>query len=95
MTPSDSLLFSVLWVNGVAFFAYGLDKWQAKRGGWRFSERLLLFLAAIGGSIGAYLAMYLFHHKTLHKKFTYGVPLLFLLQVLAVFAAYEKGLLFF
>ena len=41
----------------------------------------LLFLAAIGGFVGAYVAMRLFRHKTLHWKFKLGVSLLFVIQV--------------
>lgn len=44
-------------------------------------ELTLLGLAAIGGSVGALVAMKLFHHKTLHLKFKYGVPLILALQV--------------
>ena len=55
---------------------YGIDKWKAHRKQWRISEKMLLFLAVIGGSAGALAGMYIFHHKTLHKKFTIGVPLI-------------------
>lgn len=48
---------------------------------WRVPELTLLGLAAIGGSVGALVAMKLFHHKTLHLKFKYGVPLILALQV--------------
>ena len=47
---------------------YGIDKWKAHRKQWRISEKMLLFLAVIGGSAGALAGMYIFHHKTLHKK---------------------------
>lgn len=61
---------------------YGIDKWKAHRKQWRISEKMLLFLAVIGGSAGALAGMYSFHHKTLHKKFTIGVPLILVIQVM-------------
>lgn len=68
-------------VNLVALLVYGWDKLCAKKHRWRVPEATLLALAAIGGSIGAMAAMRLFRHKTLHLKFKYGVPLIFVLQV--------------
>ena len=71
-------------INLLAFIVYGLDKQLAKRGHSRVSERTLLLLAGVGGSIGAYGAMQLFRHKTLHKKFNIGVPLIFLAQAILI-----------
>lgn len=73
-------------VNVVAFFTYGIDKWKAKRARRRISEATLLGLAVIGGSIGAWIGIRIWHHKTLHKKFKYGVPLILLLQIAALTA---------
>ena len=67
-------------INAVAIVAYGWDKLCAIRKWWRVPELTLLGIAAIGGSVGALLAMKLFHHKTLHLKFKYGVPLILVLQ---------------
>ena len=53
---------------------------------WRISEATLLMMAVIGGSIGAWVVMRLWHHKTMHKKFKYGIPIINILQVvLAVY----------
>ena len=68
-------------VNLITFLAYGLDKMKAKRDAWRIKESTLLLLAAIGGSLGALLGMQVFHHKTRHRKFTIGVPLILLAQI--------------
>lgn len=68
-------------VNIVSCILYGIDKYKAKRGKWRISEATLLAMAVIGGSIGAWTGMNVWHHKTLHKKFTIGVPLVFAIQV--------------
>ncbi len=71
----------LLSMNIAAFACYGWDKFCAKTGKWRVPEHTLLFLAAIGGSIGAYLSMLVFRHKTQHLKFKFGVPIIFVIQV--------------
>lgn len=71
-------------MNVLTFVVFGLDKWKARRGRWRVPESTLLVLAALGGSVGAWLAMQLFRHKTQKKKFRYGVPAFFVLQLMAV-----------
>ena len=78
------LIYYFLAVNVLTFVVYGVDKWKARSGRWRVPEATLLGLAAVGGSVGAWLAMQLFRHKTQKKKFRYGVPVLFVLQVAAV-----------
>ena len=78
------LIYYLLAVNVLTFIVYGVDKWKARSGRWRVPEATLMGLAALGGSVGAWLAMQLFRHKTQKKKFRYGVPALFVLQVAAV-----------
>ena len=75
------VLIYLVCINVVAFFVYGIDKWKARRSKWRISEATLLILAVIGGSIGAWLGMKVWHHKTMHKKFKYGLPLILLAQM--------------
>ena len=80
------ILGYLLAVNITSFLLYGIDKYKAKKGRWRISEATLLTMAAIGGSIGAWAGMRLWHHKTMHKKFKYGIPIIIILQVaLAVY----------
>ena len=74
----------LLSVNVLAFLMYGLDKLRAKKDKWRIPEKTLLMVAGIGGSIGAFLGMQTFRHKTKHLKFTIGVPVIFVLQIVAV-----------
>lgn len=84
------LLYYLLAVNLLTFATYGIDKYKARHARWRVREISLLLLAALGGSIGALLGMHLFRHKTQHKKFRYGVPLILLAQVaVAVFCYYR------
>ncbi len=68
-------------INVVTFFMYGIDKWKAKKSKWRIREAALLGLAVLGGSIGAWLGMQVWHHKTQHKKFKYGVPAIIIVQL--------------
>ena len=76
----------LVFVNVIAFLVYGLDKLKARKGHWRISEATLLLLAIVGGSIGAWLGMKAWHHKTKHLKFMYGLPAILLLQLaLAVY----------
>ena len=69
-------------LNLITFIVYGIDKYKARTGKWRISESTLLLLAIMGGSIGALLGIKVWHHKTLHKKFKYGIPLTILVQTL-------------
>lgn len=78
------LLSYLLVANLVAFAAYGIDKWKAKKDKWRIPESTLLWMAALGGSIGAWMGMRVWHHKTMHKKFKYGVPAIIIAQIALV-----------
>ena len=82
---NNVLLYYLIAVNTLTFVVYGIDKWKAKQGSWRISEATLLTLAVIGGSIGAWLGMKVWHHKTMHKKFKYGLPLILLAQIVLVY----------
>ena len=75
------VLIYLVAINIVTFFVYGIDKWKAKRSKWRIEESTLLWWAAAGGSIGALLGMKAWHHKTMHKKFKYGVPAILMAQI--------------
>jgi uncharacterized membrane protein YsdA (DUF1294 family) len=72
-------------INVVTFLMFGLDKWKARRSKWRIRETSLLGLAVLGGSIGAMLGMKVWHHKTMHKKFKYGLPLILLIQIALIY----------
>ena len=71
-------------INVVTFFLFGIDKWKAKHSKWRIEEATLLRWAAFGGSIGALLGMKVWHHKTQHNKFKYGVPAILVAQLILV-----------
>lgn len=84
MTILKLLLIYITLVSVITFIVFGIDKLKAKKSWWRIPESTLMVLAVIGGSIGALLGMYVFHHKTLHKKFTIGIPVILILQIAAV-----------
>lgn len=81
MTILKLLLIYIILVSVITFIVFGIDKLKAKKSWWRIPESTLMVLAVIGGSIGALLGMHIFHHKTLHKKFTIGIPVILILQI--------------
>lgn len=81
-------IYYLVIINLITFIAYGVDKLKAKKGYWRIPESTLLLLAFAGGSVGAWLGMQTFHHKTMHKKFKLGVPLIFIAQVIVALYIY-------
>ena len=82
---TQTIVYILIGINVLTFIVYGIDKWKAKQGSWRISEATLLELAIIGGSMGALLGMQVWHHKTKHKKFKYGLPLILLAQIVLIF----------
>lgn len=68
-------------INICAYFLMGYDKRKAKKDQWRVPESRFFLAAALGGSIGVWLGMRHFRHKTLHKKFKYGIPAIFFAQI--------------
>ena len=84
------VLVYLVTINVVTFFMYGIDKWKAKKSKWRIRETALLGLAVLGGSIGAWLGMKVWHHKTLHKKFKYGVPVIIIIQLALICYLFEQ-----
>lgn len=94
MPYTQNVLYIVLIylavVNVVTFVMFGIDKWKARRSKWRIEESTLLWWAAAGGSIGALLGMKMWHHKTLHRKFTWGLPAILIAQV-----AFVGGIIYY
>lgn len=71
-------------VSLIGFFIMGIDKIKAKKGAWRIPEKTLLLMAFLGGGVGVWLGMEVFRHKTKHLQFKYGVPLITILEFIAV-----------
>lgn len=74
----------LLLVNAAAFLLMLIDKRKAIHGRWRISEKTLFLFAALGGSIGVLVGMYLVRHKTRHISFTVGIPIILLVQIAAM-----------
>ena len=81
---NEALQYYLITINIATFLVYGLDKWKAKKSKWRIREVALLGLAVLGGSIGAWLGMKVWHHKTMHKKFKYGIPAILIIQLILI-----------
>ena len=77
----DWLGVYLLIVNVATIAVYGADKRRAKQGRWRVPEKTLFLLAIVGGSVGALLGMWTFHHKTRHWYFRYGIPAILVVQL--------------
>ncbi len=76
------LFLYLLLINALGFMLMLIDKHKARKKKWRISEATLMGVAALGGSIGSLMGMYTFRHKTLHKKFTIGIPAILIAQLL-------------
>ncbi len=74
----------MMGINLTALCMFCLDKQKAKKGRWRIPEKTLLGTALIGGSLGAFLGMKICHHKTKKKKFSVGIPIILIMQVIVV-----------
>ena len=75
-------LIYLLIINALGFFLMLADKHKAQKKLWRIPERVLMGTAVLGGSLGVFLGMRLFRHKTLHPKFSVGVPILLAVHAL-------------
>lgn len=71
----------LLIVNAIGLALMLSDKYRAKKNMWRIRESVLLGTAILGGSIGTWLGMRIFHHKTKHLQFSLGLPLMIALQI--------------
>ena len=79
-------LIYLFLINAIGFLLMLIDKRKAKKKKWRIPEATLMGVAALGSSIGSLFGMYAFRHKTLHKKFTVGIPVILIVQLAIAFA---------
>ena len=84
MNISEIIIIYLAVINVATFLTFGIDKLKAKHAKWRIREAALLTLAVLGGSIGAWLGMQVWHHKTMHKRFKYGIPAIIIAQLLVI-----------
>jgi uncharacterized membrane protein YsdA (DUF1294 family) len=86
------LIGIALW-NLTVLFLYAMDKYRAKRGSWRVSEKTLLLCALFGGGIGGVAGMYLLRHKTRHMKFRVLIPVALVITLIVAALIQWPGLL--
>lgn len=86
----DILITYLLIINAVSFLFMLIDKRKAVKKAWRIPEATLLGIAALGGSLGAMVAMRLFRHKTRHLKFALGLPFLLAVHIILLLLLYIK-----
>ena len=80
--PVILIYFAV--ISLITALVTAIDKYKAKKGAFRISEATLFVLAILGGSLAEYLTMKSIRHKTLHKRFMIGLPLIMILQLVAI-----------
>ncbi len=73
----------LILISIITFIVFGADKQRARKKEWRIPEKVLFFLAIIGGSVGAILGMLIFHHKTRKWYFKIGMPVILIIQITA------------
>lgn len=68
-------------INLLAFIMFWVDKRAAQNGQWRISEKALIIVSMLGGSVGSLISMNIFRHKTKKMKFILGIPIILILQI--------------
>lgn len=86
-------LLYFLIINIIGFLSMGIDKYKSKHNMWRIPENTLLFIALLLGSIGSYIGMHVFRHKTLHAKFKYGIPIIFIFNIICIYYIFQYFIL--
>lgn len=74
----------IILCNLIAFALMGIDKYKAIHNRWRIPEKTLFMSAIPFSALGAILGMKIFHHKTKHRKFVIGMPVIFIVQIALV-----------
>ncbi|MFR1707704.1 MAG: DUF1294 domain-containing protein [Clostridium sp.] len=78
---SNLFILYLIIINLVGFFIMLIDKKRAVKAQWRISEKTLISISIIGGSLGMLVGINTFRHKTKHKKFTLGIPIILIIQI--------------
>ncbi|MDV4152235.1 DUF1294 domain-containing protein [Clostridium sp. AL.422] len=76
------LFYYLILINVIAIITIYIDKQKAIKHQWRIKESTLFLISILGGSIGSLIGIYTFRHKTKHLKFTIGIPLILIIQIL-------------
>jgi uncharacterized membrane protein YsdA (DUF1294 family) len=89
----NMLFIPFLIISFIAAIITAFDKQRAKAKSWRVSEKVLLLISILGGSVAMLAIMLLIHHKTRHLKFMIGLPFIIILQCVAFYFAFRYGVL--
>ena len=81
----DILLVYLLLMNIIGLLIMGIDKSRARRNKWRIPEKVLFGVSLLGGSIGTWAGMYIFHHKTRRWYFVVGMPAILVVQIVLAY----------
>lgn len=76
------MIYYLIFINIMGLLSMYLDKYFSKNNMYRISEKSLFFIAILGGSIGSIIGMYQFRHKTKHRQFTIGLPIILFIQLI-------------
>lgn len=79
------IIIYLISINIFSLLLCGIDKYRAIKNKWRIREKNFFILSFLGGSVGVYIGMYFFRHKTLHKRFTIGIPAIVVFQLLLIY----------
>ncbi len=80
----QNLVIYLIVINILAFLFMWIDKRKAEKGKWRISEAALLTLSLLGGGIGSLAGMYTFRHKTKKLRFTVGIPIILIFEIIVL-----------
>ena len=84
MKPLEMIMICYLTaINLIGFLVMGIDKWKARNHKWRIKERTLFLIAVLLGSVGIWIGMYVFRHKTKRWYFVVGMPVILAVQIAA------------
>jgi uncharacterized membrane protein YsdA (DUF1294 family) len=84
-TMDSYFIIYLVIVNVYGFTIMGIDKWKSVKRKYRIPEKVLFLAAFLGGALGVYAGMKVFHHKTLHNKFRFGIPAILALNIIIVY----------
>ena len=85
MNLKEYIYLYLIFINLASFICFFIDKKRAKRKMWRISEAFLLGISILGGAFGSILGMKIFHHKNRKKKFSLGLPLIWILNIFLLY----------
>lgn len=90
ITVKNFIIYLII-INMIGFLVMLIDKQKAKHGSWRIKEATIFLITLLGGGIGTIAGMYMFRHKTKKLKFTVGLPVILIIEVILVIYICVKG----